>query len=129
MGMGSARGSTFTTITSCEAATIQCSRMDKPATLQTDSSSTGLGAVLMQDDKPVINASRTLSSTEREYSQIEKECLGIVFGCERFYQYLYAKDIVLVETDHKPLEIILKNLYYQPLRDCNACCQDYKVST
>ena len=70
----------------------------------------GLGAVLMQNNKPVTYASRTLTQTEREYAQIEKECLSIVFRCERFRHYLYGRDTVLVETDHKPLEIIFRKL-------------------
>ena len=58
----------------CRAATLQYYDIKKPVTLQTDASSTGLGAVLMQDYKPVTYASRTLTPTEREYAQIEKEC-------------------------------------------------------
>ena len=41
------------------------------------------------------------------YAQIEKEMLAIVFGVERFEQYVYGRP-VHVETDHKPLESIFK---------------------
>ena len=53
-------------------------------------------------------ASRSLSKTEQSYAQIEKECLAIVFGCERFKQYLLGRDSIQVESDHKPLEVIFK---------------------
>ena len=77
-------------------------------TLQCDASEKGLGATLLQNGQPVAFASRTLSPTERKYAQIEKECLAIVFGCERFSQYLSRKEKVTVESDHKPLQSIFK---------------------
>ena len=77
-----------------------------PVTIQCDSSETGLGAALLQDGQPVAFASRTLTSTERGYAQIEKECLAIVFACERFNQYLFGRNSVSVQSDHKPLETI-----------------------
>lgn len=80
--------------------------MNLPVTIQCDSSETGLGAALLQDGQPVAFASRTLTSTERDYAQIEKECLGIVFACERFNQYLFGRNSVGVQSDHKPLETI-----------------------
>lgn len=77
-------------------------------TLQCDASKYGLAATLLQDGQPVAFASRTLSHTERNYAQIEKECLAIVFGCQRFDQYLARKDKIMVESDHKPLQAIFK---------------------
>ena len=77
-----------------------------PVTSQCDSSETGLGAALHQGGQPVAFASRTLTSTERGYAQIEKECLAIVFACERFNQYLFGRNSVSVQSDHKPLETI-----------------------
>lgn len=75
--------------------------------LQCDSSETGLGAALMQAGQPIAYASRALTSTERGYAQIEKECLAIVFGMEKFHQYTYGRKVV-VQSDHKPLETITK---------------------
>ena len=88
----------------------------KPVTLSVDSSSTGLGAVLLQDNQPVAYASRALTPTQTRYAQIEKELLAIVFGCEKFHDYIYGRQ-VNVETDHKPLETIFhKPLHQSPLR-------------
>ena len=80
--------------------------ISKPVSIQCDSSETGLGAALLQDGQPVAFASRTLTPTERGYAQIEKECLAIVFSCDRFNQYIYGRKSVDVQSDHKPLEAI-----------------------
>ena len=77
-------------------------------TLQCDASQTGLGAALLQLQQPVSFASRALTSTETRYVQIVKELLAIVFACEKFHKYIFGRDIVHVETDHKPLEAIFK---------------------
>ena len=82
--------------------------VEEEVTIQTDASNKGLGAVLTQNGQPVAFASRTLSLTEQRYATIEKECLAIVFACERFNQYLASRENISVETDHKPLKSIFK---------------------
>lgn len=79
---------------------------EEEVTLQCDASETGLGAALMQSGKPVAFGSRTLTPTERGIAQIEKECLAIVFGMEKFHQYTYGRQVT-VQSDHKPLEPLL----------------------
>ena len=76
-------------------------------TISIDSSSYGLGACLLQDGHPVSYASRSLNSAEKNYAQIEKELLAIVFGCQKYHQYIYGR-VVSIETDHKPLEYIFR---------------------
>ncbi len=76
--------------------------------LQCNASMNGLGACLLQNDQPVTYASRSLTPTEVQYAQIEKEMLAIVFGMESFESYLYGRKVKKVESDHKPLESILK---------------------
>ncbi|KAL6455331.1 hypothetical protein MHYP_G00362250 [Metynnis hypsauchen] len=80
---------------------------EEELTLQCDASETGLGAALTQNGKPVAFTSRALTSTERGYAQIEKECLAIVFGMEKFHQCTYGRQVT-VQSDHKPLENIVK---------------------
>lgn len=79
-----------------------------PITLSVDASSSALGAVLLQEGRPVEFASLTLTDTQCRYAQIEKELLAIVFACERFHQYIFGRTDITVQSDHKPLESIFK---------------------
>ncbi|CAB4038732.1 Transposon Ty3-G Gag-Pol poly, partial [Paramuricea clavata] len=79
----------------------------KKTILSADASSYGLGAVLLQEQengerKPIAYTSRSMTSTEQCYAQIEKEALATTWACEKFNDYILGKDI-LIETDHKPL--------------------------
>ncbi|KAJ8395956.1 hypothetical protein AAFF_G00026640 [Aldrovandia affinis] len=89
----------------------------KPIAIQSDASQSGLGCCLMQEGQPIAFASRALTPAEKNYAQIEKECLSIVFACQRFHHYLYGRDPITAETDHKPLiSIFSKPLLNAPKR-------------
>ena len=81
--------------------------VSKPVKLSVDASQEGLGAVLIQSERPVAYASRSMTDCEKRYAQIEKEMLAIVFGLEHFHYYVYGHQTI-VESDHKPLEAIVK---------------------
>ena len=82
--------------------------------LQVDASNKGLGAVLLQEGKPITFASKALTEMEQRYVNIERKLLAVVFGCEQFRMYLYGCKFQ-VESNHKPLEMIsLKNLIASP---------------
>ena len=83
-----------------------------PTRVVVDTSPWAVGAVLLQQQsdctyRPIAFGSRSPTETEMKYSQIEKEALAIVFGCEHFHLYLYGKSFEM-ETDHRPLEYIFK---------------------
>ena len=71
-------------------------------TLQTDRSTRGLGAVILQLGNPVYFASRALSNAERNYQNVERETLGNIWGMEWFHYFLYRKPFIL-ETDQNSL--------------------------
>ncbi|GBO28222.1 Transposon Ty3-G Gag-Pol polyprotein [Araneus ventricosus] len=78
-----------------------------PLILTCDASPYGVGYVLshlMTDGReaPIVYASRTLTSTDRNYSQLDKEALSIIDGVKKFHCFLYGHTFILV-TDHQPL--------------------------
>lgn len=102
----------------------------KNVTIQCDSSSVGLGAVLLQDGQPVCYSSKSLTPTERRYAQIEKEMLAILFACRKFEFYIIGKQVT-VQTDHQPLVRIFKRpLTEAPMRlqRMLLALQRYKVT-
>jgi len=90
----------------------------KPIGISCDASPIGLGVVLFHrspegHELPIAYASKSLSPTERRYSQIEREGLSIVYGLKKFFQYLCGKKFTLV-TDHKPLVAIFGSHKHLP---------------
>ena len=80
----------------------------KPILVPCNSSQYAIGAVVLQSNKPIEYASRTVTRVERDsYAQIEKELLAVVFELDGFDSYVYYRRIT-VETDHTPLITIAK---------------------
>ena len=70
--------------------------------LEVDASQIGVGAAILQKHGnqwlPVKFASRSLNSAERNYSQIEREGLAVIFGCEKFRNFLLGTKFTLKMT-------------------------------
>ncbi|KAI0988750.1 hypothetical protein GJ496_009905 [Pomphorhynchus laevis] len=78
--------------------------------IASDASESGLGAVMFQKATtgkmmPVVFASRILKDYEKNYAQIEKEALSIIYAVRKFHQYIYEQKFTLW-NDHRPLKYI-----------------------
>ena len=72
-----------------------------------DASKKGFGAIILQDNKPIYFASRSLTPVEKNYQNLERECMAAIWGMEKFHFYLYSKEFLL-QMDQKPLTSIFK---------------------
>lgn len=85
---------------------------DKPFTIQTDASDTGVGAVLTQGDgeneRVVAYFSAKLTAAQQKYSTTERECLGVLEGIRKFRSYIEGSKFRVI-TDHASL-VWLRNL-------------------
>ncbi|KAK4409345.1 hypothetical protein Sango_0007500 [Sesamum angolense] len=73
--------------------------MSKPFAVETDTSDSTLGGVLMQDNHPVTFESRKLKDVERRYSVHEKELMAVVHCLRLWHHYLLGSPFV-VKTDN-----------------------------
>lgn len=97
---------------------LSCPDYNLPFEVQTDASGWGISAVLCQShpdgEKVVSYVSRSLTRQEQKYSTTERECLAVLFGLEKFRQYIEGVPNVKVVTDHYSL------VWLQNLRDVNG---------
>ena len=73
---------------------------EKPLVLGCNTSPYGLGVVLLHTlphglEKPIDYSSRTLSSSKKNYSQIEKESLAIIFAIKKIHQYIFGRHVTI----------------------------------
>ena len=64
-------------------------------TLQTDASKKGLGAVILQDSRPVMFASQALTGAEKNYQNLDRECLATIWGWRNFITFSMANSLLL----------------------------------
>ena len=106
---GDQKASAFITLKEMLSTDIVLAHLDPflPIGILCDASSAGIGAVLFHrfpdgSEQPIANVSKSLSETQRKFSQIQKEALSMVFALRKFHRNLYACKFILV-TDHMPL--------------------------
>jgi hypothetical protein len=74
----------------------------KPFEIYTDAYATQLGAMIAQENRPIVFFSRKLSKMQHKYSVTELELLAIVETLKEFKEMLWGQDIK-VFIDHKNL--------------------------
>jgi hypothetical protein len=83
----------------CEVPVLQLPDFSKESVLVTDVSDLSVLAVLHQrvngELAPISYYSRLLTGAERKYSTYEKECLAVIFGCDKCRVYLEHKEFEL----------------------------------
>lgn len=87
--------------------------------LVTDASNFALGAALMQGNKVVSFASRTLNGHEKNYSTIEKNCLPSCGG-QNTSAHIFGRRFT-IKTDHRPL------VWLNNIKEPNSKLQRWKI--
>ena len=72
----------------------------------------------------VFYASKTLTEIESNYSNIEREMLGVVFSILHLKHFTFGYKVHVV-TDHKPLITLFRKIYMQPHQDLVLCLCRY----
>ena len=91
---------------------------EKPCTIQVDASNVGVGAALIQDGKVIEYHSQALTSTQQQYSNIERKAYALVNGVGHFHHYIFGKPFE-VHTDHQ----LLVQLSIKPLAELSPRLQ------
>lgn len=85
----------------------------KPIVVAADASPFGVGAILSHVidgvENPVLYASSTLSPAEKNYSQIHREALAIIFAVQQFHKYIYGHKFTLCSDAQALKEIFSPN--------------------
>ena len=90
---------------------LQYPSASKSLSMYVDASTTGLGAVLQQNDqgswKPLAYFSKKLSPAQTRYSTYDRELLGI-YEAVKYFRHMLEGRIFTIFTDHKPLIFAFK---------------------
>ena len=86
---------------------------DLPIHVAADAASHGVGAVIYHifpdnSMNAIHHISRSLTPAERNYSQIEKESLALIFAVQRFHKMLFGRKFTM-HYDHRPLLAIFSS--------------------
>ena len=83
--------------------------------VETDASTQGVGAVLMQEGHPLAYISRTLGPKWQGLSVYEKELLALVFAVQKWQQYLMGQKFI-IRTDQRSLKWLLDQRITTPFQ-------------
>lgn len=85
----------------------------KPFVIETDACEVGMGAVLMQDKRPIAYFSKALSGRNLNLSTYEKELLALVTAVGKWRHYLEGNHFI-IKTDHQSFKFLLEQRITTP---------------
>eukprot|EP00835_Amoeboradix_gromovi_P000362 NODE_12_length_45166_cov_0.552511.p17 type:complete len:154 gc:universal NODE_12_length_45166_cov_0.552511:2933-3394(+) len=83
----------------CETPVVRHPECSEPFAIFTDTRSCGVDTVITHDGQPVWFSSRTRPPAEAKYDTLEKECIVVLYGLDKFKPYFYGGPVT-VFTDH-----------------------------
>lgn len=87
----------------------------KSFTLETDASGVGMGAILMQEDRPIAFMSKILCPKNQALSIYEREFLAVLIAVQKWRHYLQGKRFI-IRADKQSLKFILDQKIVTPMQ-------------